>query len=398
MFSFGPILLKNIRQRAFELFCIEQNQINHSLKNLPAAEKKKAFTKAFKSLSTNDYESLKARAETFEKQELSRAKTNKNRSKTLRNVPKISLYEFFVKEQSSSPSITVLNNPRDRELVLFEIFNNLPAKAKKALEKRAAEYDAYRAARVAYYEAKANQMTVTIEPSKNTATTGKATSKSKRKKSTEKGGERVRVVSPFARFVKEEMPKVQDLPLKERMKEIARRWKGLRESERATPLEAGASTEKPTSSAGEVEAASPDDTVASDTGAAVSARKDDPATSSIAFDDTAEGTAGPSDAAGQAEVGQVGVGQAGAGVPSQPEAPLSPPALVVPATPPESSVPMATPEDGKVDPSKVGSEGGGGSRNDNPSDQDSLRKKILKRKLVKKKKGAPAPPPHKSSL
>ncbi|PBJ75446.1 hypothetical protein BCY84_11274 [Trypanosoma cruzi cruzi] len=219
--------LHNSRKLALRFFQTEQRK-NTNLHGLSAVQKKKVILKMFKQLTREDMDALKKRAAAWEAKKIS----GETAIPSYRRRNEITPYELFYKEQLSNPSIASIASPGIREKKLFAIFNSLPDATREALEKRARELsqgivlsDSPPPSGKKPSASKKKKKRITIKTSsKSRSMTSQGASVGKKKKRTVKKTK----VSPYAAFVKEQMPHMTHLPTKERMKAIAEKWNSMK--------------------------------------------------------------------------------------------------------------------------------------------------------------------------
>ncbi|PWV14860.1 hypothetical protein C3747_33g118 [Trypanosoma cruzi] len=219
--------LHNSRKLALRFFQTEQRK-NTNLHGLSAVQKKKVILKMFKQLTREDMDALKKRAAAWEAKKIS----GETAIPSYRRRNEITPYELFYKEQLSNPSIASIASPSVREKKLFAIFNSLPVATMEALEKRARELsqgialsDSPPPSGKKPSASKKKKKRITIKTSsKSRSMTSQGASVRKKKKRTVTKTK----VSPYAAFVKEQMPHMTHLPTKERMKAIAEKWNSMK--------------------------------------------------------------------------------------------------------------------------------------------------------------------------
>lgn len=259
---------------AFAIFRKEQLQTNKSLQDLSAIQKQKVIAKIFKGLSRDDIAMLKQRAAA----EAARIDAAKRAASSF---VKLSAYQYFFQDQlQHNPAILTLRNPRDREVKLLQIFETLPVPVREALELKAEEYNqlhqrvaekvsASRAASAIHEEGKKimaerrQRSGAAVKKGKKKVTAvGAATQKTaakfggtgKRRRAAKSGAGKVqqqvdearaatrtkrrRLVKPstYALFVQRQMSEFRHLAPKERMREIAKRWRAMSDLERTMSL------------------------------------------------------------------------------------------------------------------------------------------------------------------
>lgn len=242
---------EGIRKWALRFYREEQLSHNSSLHGLSAVQKKKVIMKMFKGLSKPDMEILKFRATTYQRMvmagEPNALQAMKNHKAAPFTKEEITPYEFFVKEQCSNPAIVSLPNSLDRERKLLEIYNSLPQKARDALEQRATDFNT--AQRYGVHAASRLQPVVRRDAAarsvkKVTKSAKRAAAKPTAAKGATQTKKAKRTASPYAKFVQEQMPTLSAMPFKERMKEVAKRWRALSDEERATRLAIGVAAQR----------------------------------------------------------------------------------------------------------------------------------------------------------
>ncbi|ORC85628.1 uncharacterized protein TM35_000342400 [Trypanosoma theileri] len=241
--------LCNARKLALRFFREEQRN-NSSLHGLSAAQKSKIIKKMFRQLGASDMDALKRRAAAWEATRLGHSAPVEPKRRR-----EVTPYELFFKEQQSNPSIASIQSPSVRERKLFAIFNSLPESTRAALEQRARERSegitlsggssalvkppllakttrkpktkkVVVKKRTSSSQAKGSSK---IKAKSKGVTTKKISIKKKKDNSEKKKTSKKQEPSPYAVFVKEQMPQVKDLPIKERMKVIAEKWKSMKE-------------------------------------------------------------------------------------------------------------------------------------------------------------------------
>ncbi|KEG05966.1 hypothetical protein DQ04_16941010 [Trypanosoma grayi] len=229
--------LCNARKLALRFFREEQRK-NANLEGLSAAQKAKVIMKMFKQLNGRDMESLERRATAWEAKKSGGASVAEPHHRRGEVTP----YEVFFKEQLSNPSIASITSPGVRERKLFAIYNSLPERTREAYEQRAREISRSDGAKAF----PAYRTPVLLSKEKAPARKKKKVSgKNKKKKTIPKRKEPSgkSAASPYATFVKEQMPHVKHIPPRERMKVIAEKWKASKApatSEKIAPPEGAA--------------------------------------------------------------------------------------------------------------------------------------------------------------
>ncbi|KAH9578121.1 hypothetical protein LSM04_005443 [Trypanosoma melophagium] len=249
------IPLCNARKLALRLFREEQRH-NSNLDGLSAVQKSKVIKKMFRQLAAGDMDALKRRAAAWEAKRLGHIVPTEPKRRR-----EVTPYELFFKEQQSNPSIASIHSPSVRERKLFAIFNSLPVATREALEQRARELsereDAISGGGTLAVAMKSplslkkttkakkkskKQKKKKLPSSKQVkgsskvkakskgATTKKNSIKKKKYDSEKKKTSKKQSPSPYAVFVKEQMPQVKHLPTTERMKVIAQKWKSMKEN------------------------------------------------------------------------------------------------------------------------------------------------------------------------
>ncbi|RNF08408.1 hypothetical protein TraAM80_02869 [Trypanosoma rangeli] len=218
----GP--LYNSRKLTLRFFQTEQRR-NTNLHGLSAVQKKKVIVKMFNQLTRDDMEALKRRAAAWEAKNMGDYKM----TPSYRYPNEITPYELFYKEQLSNPAIASIASPSIREKRLFAIFNTLPEATRETLERRAREFSRREVVSISPTPPR-KKHSVSKKEKKLTIKTGGGTRKTTKTKTSarkNKTGTKA-TVSSYATFVKEQMPHVKHLPIKERMKVIAAKWNSIK--------------------------------------------------------------------------------------------------------------------------------------------------------------------------